>query len=415
MTPAARIPMTLTWLVAALAVAACGGAPPARPSGASQVVTQPAGQGGTGAQQPLAAVPVNRVFPALSFSRMTGMYEVPDGSNRFAVTEQRGRIQVFDNRADVARASLFLDISDRVNTDGNEEGLLGLAFAPDFQRSGVFYLDYVARNPVRTVIARFQANADRTRADPASEQRLLEINQPYPNHKGGQLLFGPDGYLYIGMGDGGSANDPGNRAQNLGELLGKILRIDVSGASATAPYKIPPDNPFANQAGARAEIFAYGLRNPWRFAFDPATNALWVGDVGQNNWEEIDIVTKGGNYGWPQMEGTHCNAARGSNCQREGTVAPVLDYPTASPNCSVTGGFVYRAGRIPSLEGAYVYGDYCSGKIWALRYDGKKVTEQTEIADLPVNISSFATDRAGNLYALAHSDSGGGIYRIGAQ
>jgi glucose/arabinose dehydrogenase len=343
------------------------------------------------------------------------MYDLPDGSNRFAVTEQRGRIMVFDNRSDVQQASVFLDITDRVNTDGNEEGLLGLAFAPGFEKTGVFYVDYVARNPARTVIARFTANTERTRTDASSEQRLLEINQPFPNHKGGQIVFGPDGYLYIGMGDGGSANDPGNRAQNLNELLGKILRIDVSEASNGLPYRIPADNPFAGQTGARGEIYAFGLRNPWRFSFDPATGALWVGDVGQNAWEEIDVVTKGGNYGWPQVEGTHCNTARSANCDRSNGTLPVIDYATASPNCSVTGGFVYRAGRIPSLQGAYVYGDYCSGKIWALRYDGAKVTEQLEVADTSVNISSFARDLAGNLYALAHSDAGGGIYRIGTQ
>jgi glucose/arabinose dehydrogenase len=385
--------------------------PAAAPSGSSAPAATAASSSATA---PLAQVPVSRAFPALTFSNMTGMYEIPDGSNRFAVTEQAGRIMVFDDKPDVTRASVLLDIRDRVNTDGTEEGLLGLAFAPDFKTSGVFYVDYVARNPVRTVIARFQAGADRTSADPASEQRLLEINQPFPNHKGGQIVFGPDGYLYFGMGDGGSANDPGNRAQDLGQLLGKILRIDVSGSANGLPYKIPPDNPFVGKAGARAEIYSYGMRNPWRFSFDSATGALWVGDVGQNAWEEVDIITKGGNYGWPQLEATHCNSARSNSCSPEGTVLPVTEYPTASPNCAVTGGFVYRAGRIPSLQGAYVYSDYCSGKLWALRYDGSKVTEQAQVADLNANVSSLAMDAAGNLYALDHKDAGG-IYLIGAQ
>jgi glucose/arabinose dehydrogenase len=408
-------------LILLLLAASCGGgdgqnapsptaAAPATPA-ASQAAT--AGPAATVAPQPLAPAAVARVFPALTFVRMTGMYELPDGSNRFLVTEQRGTIRIFDNRPDVQQSSLFLDISRQVLTEGNEEGLLGLAFAPDFARSGIFYVDYVTSGPVRTVIARFRAAPDHASADPASEERLLEIDQPFPNHKGGQLAFGPDGYLYIGMGDGGSANDPGNRAQNLNVLLGKVLRIDVSGQSAGLKYRVPPDNPFAGRADARGEVWAYGLRNPWRFSFDPATGELWAGDVGQNNWEEIDIIRKGGDYGWPQLEGSHCNAARARNCDPSGTVLPVAEYATARPNCAVTGGFVYRGGAIPSLQGAYVYGDYCSGKVWALRYDGQRVTEQLEIADTDINISSFAVDLAGNLYALAHSAGGGGIYKIG--
>jgi glucose/arabinose dehydrogenase len=405
----------------ALLVASCGGGSgpvaqsPAATTAARATATPsaPASATATVAPQPLAPVSVTRVFPALTFVRMTGMYELPDGSHRFLVTEQRGTIRIFDNRPDVQQSSLFLDISGEVLTEGNEEGLLGLAFAPDFASSGIFYVDYVTSNPVRTVIARFRATPDHARADPASQERLLEIGQPFPNHKGGQLAFGPDGYLYIGMGDGGSANDPGNRAQNLNVLLGKVLRIDVSGESAGLKYRIPPDNPFAGRPDARGEVWAYGLRNPWRFSFDPATGELWAGDVGQNNWEEVDVIRKGQDYGWPQLEGSHCNAARARNCDPAGTVLPVTEYPTASPNCAVTGGFVYRGGAIPSLQGAYVYGDYCSGKVWALRYDGQKVTEQMEIADTNVNISSFAVDLAGNVYALAHSNSGGGIYKIG--
>jgi glucose/arabinose dehydrogenase len=414
-----RTVLTVGTLLACLALAACSSAksadtPEPAPSAAASIPSLvPSPPAGTAA--PLSAVAITRAFPNLTFVRMTGMYELADGSNRFLVTEQRGTIMVFDNRPDVQQASLFMDIRGRVNTDGNEEGLLGVAFSPDFDKTGVFYVDYVARNPERTVIARFTANAGHTAADPSSEQRLLEINQPFPNHKGGQIAFGPDGYLYIGMGDGGSANDPGNRAQNLNEVLGKILRIDVSAAGDGLPYSIPADNPFAGRQGARGEVFSYGMRNPWRFSFDSETGALWVGDVGQNAFEEIDIVTKGANYGWPQIEATHCNAAKSATCDKTGTVPPIIEYPTASPNCSITGGFVYRAGRIPSLQGAYVYGDYCSGKVWALRYDGAKVTEQREIADTSIQISSFAIDRAGNIYALAHSDSGGGIFRIAGQ
>jgi glucose/arabinose dehydrogenase len=384
---------------------ASGTAPPAGGSATSSPTAAPSA--------PLAQVAVERVFPALSFERLTGMYELPDGSGRFVVTEQAGAIRIFENRPDVSSASVFMDISARVSRASNEEGLLGLAFAPDFGRSGVFYVYYSARpGERRTVLSRFTASGDRSRADPASEQMLLEVPQPFPNHKGGQIAFGPDGFLYVGLGDGGSGNDPGNRAQNLSVLLGKILRIDVGGAGQGAPYRIPPDNPFAGRPDARPEVWAYGVRNPWRFSFDSANGDLWLGDVGQNATEEVDLVRRGQNYGWPQLEGSRCTPARGQACNPAGTVLPVTEYPTASPNCSVTGGFVYRAGRIASLQGAYVYGDYCSGKVWALRHNGSSVTEQMEVADTDIRISSFAMDLAGNIYALAHSDSGGGIYRI---
>jgi glucose/arabinose dehydrogenase len=362
----------------------------------------------------LARIRVERAFPALSFVRLTGMYELPDGSNRFLVTEQRGVISIFDNRPDVQRATVFMDLSARVSTAGNEEGLLGFAFAPDFDRSRAFYVYYsAAQGRRRTVVSRFTAATDRSSGDPASESVVLEIDQPFPNHKGGQIAFGPDGFLYIGLGDGGSANDPGNRAQNLNELLGKVLRIDVSGAAGGLNYRIPADNPFVGRSGARAEIFAYGLRNPWRFSFDQANGDLWAGDVGQNAFEEIDVVRKGQNYGWNRIEAEQCTGGRA--CDKSDTVLPVIFYPTGA-NCSVTGGFVYRAGRIPQLQGAYIYGDYCSGKIWALRYDGSRTTEQMEVADTDFRISSFAADRSGNLYALSHGDApgGGGIFRLTA-
>ncbi len=234
---------------------------------------------------------------------------------------------------------------------------------------------------------------------------VLEIGQPFSNHNGGQLAFGPDGFLYIGMGDGGSGGDPQGNGQNMNVLLGKLLRIDPSGPSGGRSYRIPPDNPFAGRSGVREEIWASGFRNPWRFSFDSPAGDLWLADVGQSTREEIDVVTKGGNYGWAVMEGGGC--FRGNDCDRAGLIPPVFDYPTSGGNCSVTGGFVYRGEALPQLRGAYVYGDYCSGRIWALRYDGSRVTEQREIADAAFQISSFAVDREGNLYALAHSDSGG--------
>jgi glucose/arabinose dehydrogenase len=338
---------------------------------------------------------------------MTGMYEAPDG--RFFVTEQAGRIRVFDNKPNVAQASVFLDISDRVFSVQPEEGLLGLAFAPDFTTSGKFYVDYVADKPLRTVIARFSASPGADAADKASEERILEINQPFPNHKGGQVVFGPDGFLYIGLGDGGSGNDPMKNGQNLNVLLAKILRIDVSGAGNGLAYRIPADNPFAGKSGNRGEIWAYGLRNPWRFSFDRQTGDLWVGDVGQNAFEEIAIVTKGGNYGWSVMEGNQCLGG-GRSCDASGLTPPIFDYPTGE-NCAITGGFVYRGSAIPRIQGAYIYGDYCSGRIWGLRYNGRQVTAQAQLIDSPMQISSFATDHDGNIYALAYATSGG-IFRI---
>jgi glucose/arabinose dehydrogenase len=368
--------------------------------------SEPAQTPGSTGQQPLPqnglppGIRLERAFPGLTFARMTGLYQAPDG--RWFVTEQRGRVFVFDDRPD-AQAQLFIDMTDRVSTAGAEEGLLGLAFAPDFANSRTLYLYYsAAGGQRRTVLSRFTIGPD----GGAAEFRLLEIPQPFPNHKGGQIAFGPDGYLYVGLGDGGSGRDPMGNGQNLGVILGKILRLDVSGTGAD-PYRVPADNPFTGRAGARAEVWAYGFRNPWRFSFDPQ-GRLWVGDVGQNAREEIDVVTRGGNYGWGIMEGMDCLDQR--PCNREGLILPIFEYATGA-NCSITGGFVYRGSGIAALRGAYVYADYCSGRIWALRYDGAAVTEQAEMLDAPIMISSLAQDRGGELYALAHAEAGG-IFRI---
>ncbi len=239
------------------------------------------------------------------------------------------------------------DLTDRVTSDGAEEGLLGFAPAPDFATSGVFYLYYTAANPLRGVLARFHLQP--STGDVAStEQVLLEVPEPFPNHNGGQIVFGPDGYLYLGLGDGGSARDPQHNGQNLDTLLAKILRLDVSGDAAS--YTVPPDNPFVGRTDARPEIWAYGLRNPWRFSFDTATGDLWVGDVGQDTREEVDVVTKGGNYGWSIMEGSQCLGG-GSNCDRTGLTLPVYDYANAGQNCAITGGFVYRGKAIAGAAG----------------------------------------------------------------
>jgi glucose/arabinose dehydrogenase len=388
-----------------------------RPDSTPHAVTPPgnnasaapgaAGATSSPASPPLPEVRLERAFPRLAFDHMTGMYPSPDG--RMFVLEQRGRVLVFDASADPAQAEVFLDIRDRVDSSSTEMGLLGFALAPDFVRSGKFYVDYSTGNPRRTVIARFTATSPaQGLVNPSSEEPLLEIGQPFVNHKGGQILFGPDGMLYIGMGDGGSAYDPMGNGQNLGVLLGKVLRLDVSRAGPGAPYAVPADNPFAGQAGARAEVWAYGLRNPWRFSIDPATGAMWAGDVGQNSWEEVDLIAKGGNYGWGILEADHC--AHGDNCDRSGKTAPVVEYATGK-NCSVTGGFIYRGRAIPTLAGAYVYGDYCSGKIWAFRYDSGRVTELDEMVASGFQISSFAVDNAGEIYALSHADAGG-VFKI---
>ncbi|MGE0058162.1 MAG: sorbosone dehydrogenase family protein [Dehalococcoidia bacterium] len=374
---------------------------PTAPAGTASpngVSATPANGDGTGA---LPQVQLLRVFDNVTLSRTTGMTQAPDGS--WWALDQSGKVVRFENRGD-ARAEQVIDISARL-TSGGEQGLLGLAFAPDFARSRVFYLNYTASGPLRTVIGRFKANDAGTSADPGSETVVLEIADFASNHNGGQMAFGTDGYLYFSIGDGGGGNDPQDNGQNLGAMLGKIHRIDVSKPSGGLQYTIPPDNPFVGQSGARGEIWAYGLRNPWRFSFDTATGQMWAGDVGQNAREEVDLITKGGNYGWKIMEGSQCRGG-GTNCDRAGLTLPVIDYATANGRCSVTGGYVYRGSAIPALRGAYVYGDYCSGEIWALRYDGSKVTEQGLIADLGTQLSSFAQDTNGEIYALGYGSNG---------
>jgi glucose/arabinose dehydrogenase len=350
------------------------------------------------------SVSLERVFPDLGFERMTGAYEAFDGA--WWVTEQAGRVTRIDPAT--GDAVTLIDITDKVSAQGNEEGLLGLAFAPGFETSKAFFVYYSAANPRRSVLSRFIANAaDGTSSAPGSETIRLEVPQPFGNHNGGQIAFGPDGYLYVGLGDGGSARDPQSNGQNVTTLLGSILRIDVSGEQG---YTVPPDNPFVGQGAARGEIWAHGLRNPWRFSFDTATGDLWLGDVGQNTREEIDLIVRGGNYGWSIMEGFDCLDGEGS-CNRYGLLPPVIDYDNGRGDCSVTGGFVYRGSAMPSLQGAYIYSDYCSGKIWSLRYDGSSVTEHEQIGLTGFNVSTFAQGSDGEIYVLEHAEAGG-IYRV---
>lgn len=325
-----------------------------------------------------------------------------DGTGRLFIIEQPGRIRVV--RDGHLLKVPFLDISDRVQHAG-EQGLLGLAFHPAYKQNGRFFVNYVRASDRSTVIAEFQVSAQPDRAAPA-EKVLLTVAQPYPNHKGGMLEFGPDGLLYIGLGDGGSAGDPENRSQNPDELLGKILRVDVDHGD---PYTIPADNPFKGGKG-RPEIFAIGLRNPWRFSFDPQSGDLWVGDVGQNDWEEIDVVHRGDNLGWRVMEGAHCYRPR-FLCSKDGFVAPVFEYAHEHRRCSITGGYVYRGSRIPDLHGAYVYGDFCSGEIFVFRLD-RDAPDGPPVVLLRTGkaISSFGRDQAGELYVMDHA--GGAVFRM---
>ena len=358
---------------------------------------------------PLLAMEVERAFPNLAFRHLTNLAQPDDGQDHILVTEQKGRILVFPNVQQAKGAAVFLDITDRVNEGSNEEGLLGLAFDPNYSDSGYLYVYYSAAGPRRSVLSRFSVSAgDPNVADQASERVIMEIPQPFSNHNGGQIAFGPDGYLYISVGDGGAGGDPRGNGQNKATLLGSILRIDIRSGSDDARYRVPRDNPFVDVPGARGEIWAYGLRNPWRFSFDSETGMLWVGDVGQNDWEEIDIVRKGLNYGWNIMEGNHCHSPR-SNCDRTGLELAVAEYKIPTNGCSVIGGYVFRGRGKPSLLGAYVYGDFCSGKIWGLRYDGNSVTEHMLLVDSKLLISSFGQDLAGNLYILSRDD---GIYRL---
>ena len=358
----------------------------------------------------LAPLDVEPAFPNLALDRMVYLTHAGDGSDRLFVLLQPGRIMLFPNDRSVESATVFLDIRERVSDRGNEEGLLGLAFDSDYATSGHLYLYYTASAPRRSVVSLFSVHPDDSnRADPASEQIILQMPQPFSNHNGGMLAFGPDGLLYIGVGDGGSAGDPRGNGQNPDTLLGSILRIDPRSLGNGRSYSIPPDNPFVGMDGFREEVWAYGLRNPWRFSFDPETADLWAGDVGQNRYEEVDIIQPGRNYGWNVMEGHHCFL---QICDQTGLELPVIEYPLTGGNCSVTGGYVYRGSQLPFLHGAYVYGDFCSGRIWALRHDGQGVTQHLTLADTDLRISSFGEDASRELYILSFD---GKIYHLRAK
>ncbi len=380
----------------------------------------PRGDGGS-------EIRAENAFPELSFDRPLGIENAGDGSNRLFVVEQGGTIQVItpDETAALntsritttrAEASVFLDIQDRLSSDdGGEAGLLGLAFHPNFENNGYFYVNYIADTPFRTVISRFSvSDGDPDVADPESETVLLEFNQTNSLHNGGQMFFGPsDGFLYITSGDGGPSEGVSTESQDLTNLFGAILRIDVDNPDEGLEYGIPNDNPFAgNMSGFREEIYAYGLRNPWRASIDPLTGLLITADVGQADREEIDIVEPGMNYGWPIMEGTLCFDPP-SGCDMSGLEPPIWEYGRGKGR-SVTGGFIYRGSEIEQLQGKYIYGDFASGRVWALSIEDATATDNEEIfrfADEETFIiASFGLDEQGEIYIAGISD--GIIYKL---
>jgi glucose/arabinose dehydrogenase len=332
-----------------------------------------------------------------------------DGSGRLFVVEKAGKIRIVDNGT--LLTDPFLDISSLVETGGNEQGLLGLAFEPDYSNNGFFYIDYTATaSSGGTVIARYQVSADPNLADPGSAKEILAFQQPYPNHNGGKLIFGTnDGYLYITTGDGGSAGDPQGNAQNGDAYLGKILRIDVD--VDPEPYIIPPDNPFVGNADFLDEIWAYGLRNPWQISFDTKTADLYIADVGQGNWEEVDFQPAsspgGENFGWNIMEGNHCYPS--DPCDSTGLVLPITEYGHVDGNCSITGLGVYRADEYPALDGIYFFADYCSGRIWGAARDSVGSWVAEELLDTSLQITGAGVDENGDVYFTTAS---GELYKI---
>jgi len=419
-------------------VQAAQGAGPGSPSVARSTSSTPTHGSNVGLAMPVSPILVNRPAPAaaptstgfdpskvvLGLTLVKSGLDHPllvtnahDGSGRLFVVEKTGRIRIISHGT--LLATPFLDLHASV-TRGSEQGLLGLAFHPKFPSVPYIYVDFTDIYG-RTAITRFTVGANPNVAIRSSGVRILTINQPYPNHNGGNIAFGPDGYLYIGMGDGGGAGDPGNRAQSLSTLLGKMLRIDVNHRSGTKHYSIPSTNPYVGRAGLD-EIWSRGLRNPWRWSFDRLTGSLWIGDVGQSRYEEIDRSSalpagRGSNYGWSVLEGRACFKPP-TGCSTSGKTPPLVVYShaaTGAANCSVTGGFVYRGASYPVLKGGYLYGDFCSGRIWVVSAAAWAPASGTLLRDATASphllISSFGQDQAGELYVC---DLNGAIYRITA-
>ncbi len=339
-----------------------------------------------------------------------------DGSNRVFVATQRGVIHVLPNDQKATKTKVFLDISKRVTYQDkmNEEGLLGLAFHPKYKENGEFFVYYTtSKAPHTSVVSRFRVSKDPNKADPSSEEEIMTIKQPFWNHNGGTICFGPDGCLYIALGDGGKANDPLLNGQDLQTLLGSVLRVDIDRKEGGKKYAIPKDNPFVGRAEAKPEIWVYGLRNPWRISFDRKTGKCWCGEVGQNLYEEINILTSGGNYGWNLREAYHPFDRDGVGYRKD-LIDPIWEYHH-DVGKSITGGIVYRGKSLPELDGAYLYADYIVGKVWALKYDPAK---KRVVANQPIRykrnlpVLSFGEDEMGEAYFLTTSPTGKGIFRL---
>lgn len=356
-------------------------------------------------------------WPNLRFRLPVGMFPAPDSSKRIFVLEQQGRIKVFKDSGNVGSndTSTFLDLSGAVPAGivvGNEYGLLGLAFHPQYRQNGFVFVNYTRKNPLTTIVSRFKVRPDDpNKLDPASEKILIQIPQPYTNHNGGSLLFGDDGYLYIATGDGGSGGDPGNRAQNKGVLLGKLLRIDVNVPTEDSLYLIPPDNPYAvNNQSYKREIYAHGLRNPWKVTKDPESSTIWIGEVGQGAWEEVDTARLGANYGWKVMEGNHAYSAC-NNCDTSNYEPPIYEYGH-SRGISITGGYVYRGEELYKQKGTYFFGDYVTRRIWGLRKNDQGTFVLDSLLTGTMGISSFGLDNEKELYAIGFGATNGRLQRI---
>jgi len=326
-------------------------------------------------------------FPNISFEKPIAAYQ--SKNKQWFIVEQKGTIKTINSEQN--QSGIFLDWIDKTQFSG-EMGLLGMALHPEYENNGLFYISYINHDDF-SIISRFESSDGV--ADITSEKIILSLKQPYSNHNGGQISFGPDGYLYIAFGDGGSGGDPLNNGQNIDNWHGTMLRIDINNGD---PYSIPKDNPLLNNTDKK-EIYAYGLRNPWRWSFDKVTNKLWLGDVGQNEWEEINIIEPGANYGWNILEGKHCFAE--NNCDNSNTVLPVFEY-SHSLGRAITGGFVYRSSTISSLEGKYIFADYASGRIWALEKNEDEAYKSIELFNTDYFISSFAEDSSNNIYIIAY-------------